>query len=256
MSDHFYLTLPLDSSAAYYPNNTIARYVTKLPERIHLGGDYEVGLSEIVYPHSWYNVDNKDKRYWIGAFSFATNKFPFPTMYVKSGFYQNGDAFASSLTHQATRALADIPDIAVKFTFVKHADRIRMQIQNSLDTAVILSSELLEFLGFRRKLIAQRDMDRTGSVAFDVNRGLNLMYVYCDIAADSTIGDIRVPLLRVCNVSGERDRVVHVTYVRPHYVPVGRRDFDTVEIAINNELGEPMSFEFGESVVTLHFRRR
>ncbi len=67
-------------------------------------------------------------------------------------------------------------------------------------------------------------MDRTGSVAFDVNRGLNLMYVYCDIAADSRVGDIRAPLLRFCNASGERDRVVDVTYVRPQNVPVGRCD--------------------------------
>jgi hypothetical protein len=61
MSDHFYLTLPSDTSAAYYPNSTIAHYVTKLPERIHLDGDYKVGLSEIVCPHSWYNVDKKDE---------------------------------------------------------------------------------------------------------------------------------------------------------------------------------------------------
>ena len=48
MSDHFYLTLPSDASATYYPDNTIARYVVKLPERIRLDGNYEVGLSEIV----------------------------------------------------------------------------------------------------------------------------------------------------------------------------------------------------------------
>jgi hypothetical protein len=256
MSDHFYLTLPSDSSVAYYPENTIARYVTKLPERIRLDGDYEVGLSEIAYPHTWYNVDNEDERYWIGAFNIVTNEFLISKVSIKSGYYGDGDAFASSLTHQTTRAFADIPDISVKFTFVEHIDRIRMRIQNSNDTIVVLSSELLEFLGFRRKLMVTKDMDLNGSVAFDVNRGLNLMYVYCDIAADSTVGDIKAPLLRVCNVSGEHGRVVHVTYVRPHYVPVGRREFDTVEIAINNELGKPMPFEFGKSVVTLHFRRR
>ena len=61
MVDHFYLTLLSDSSGAFYPSNKIARYVTKLPERIRLEGDYEVGLSELVYPHTWYNVDNGDK---------------------------------------------------------------------------------------------------------------------------------------------------------------------------------------------------
>ena len=48
MSDHFYLTLPSDASATYYPHNTFASYVPKLPGRIRLDGYYEVGLSEIV----------------------------------------------------------------------------------------------------------------------------------------------------------------------------------------------------------------
>ena len=52
MNSHFYVTLPSDSSAGYYPNNTVARFVTKLPERIRIEGDYEMGLAEIIYPHS------------------------------------------------------------------------------------------------------------------------------------------------------------------------------------------------------------
>jgi hypothetical protein len=146
---------------------------------------------------------------------------------VKSGYYEDANAFASSLTHETTRALADLPNMSVKFTFVEHVGRIRMQAHNSERIALIISLNLLNFLGFRLKLLVTRDMDRNGVVPFDVNRGLSLMYVYCDIAADSTVGDIRAPLLRVCNVSGEHGRVVHVTYVRPHYVPVRRREFDT-----------------------------
>jgi hypothetical protein len=64
---HFYITLPSDSSANYYPDNTIAHFVTKLPERIRLEGEYEMGLAEIIYPHTWYNVDNEDKKYWAVA---------------------------------------------------------------------------------------------------------------------------------------------------------------------------------------------
>jgi hypothetical protein len=228
--------------------------VTTLPERIRLDGEYEVGLSEIVYPHTWYNVDNRHEIYWIGAYNLATAGLT--KTYLKSGYYCDGEAFVASLTHQATRLLADFPDISVKFSFVRHADRIRMQIRNSKEHIVVLSWELMEFLGFHEKVIAKKEVDLVGSNGFDVNRGLNLMYVYCDIASHSVVGDVRASLLRVCNVSGKHGRVVHVTYERPHYVPVGRREFDTVGITINNELGESMPFEFGILMVTLHFRRR
>ena len=236
----FYLTLPSSS--------------TRLPERIRLDGEYEVGLAEIAYPHTWYNVDNREEIYWIGAYNLATNGLI--KAFVKSGYYSDGEAFVASLTHQATRTFADIPDISLKLSFVKHADRIRMQVRNSKEHIVVLSWELMEFLGFREKLIAKKEADLVASNAFDVNRGLHLMYVHCDVASHGVVGDVRAPVLRVCNVSGTHGRVVHVTYERPHYVPVGRREFDTVGITINNEHGDPMPFEFGNLMVTLHFRRR
>ncbi len=162
MVDHFYLTLPSDSSCLYYPNNTTARYITKLPERIHLDGDYEVGLSELVYPRNWYNVDNKEGIYWIGALDIATNSLD--KMYMKSGYYRNGDEFASSLTHQATRTFADV---SAKFTFIEHVSRIRIQIQNSSKHKVVISRKLMEFLGFHEKWSAA---DLVGTDAFDPNR--------------------------------------------------------------------------------------
>ena len=39
-----------------HPNNTLAQYITNLPRRISLSGDWECGLTEIHYPHDWYNV--------------------------------------------------------------------------------------------------------------------------------------------------------------------------------------------------------
>ena len=248
MGDHFYLTLPSDVASS--------QYVVKLPEPIRLSDDYELGVSEIVYPHTWYNVNNDDELYWIAAYNVFTNKFLVPKMYVKSGFYKDGETFASSLTHQATRALADVPVVDVKFTFVKHLDRIRMQMRNSIDTTVIMSADLLEFMGFARMMIARKEVDRVGQRPFDVNRGLNLMYVYCDVASHAVVGDTKAPLLRVINPIGKHGEVVRITYDRPHYVPVGRLEFDSVAISINNELGEPLAVRSGQFVTTLHFRRR
>ena len=241
MSDHFYLTLP-------------ARAVSILPEQIRLDGEYEVGLSDIFYPHTWYNVDNRKKIYWVGVYNLATNELV--KAFIKSGYYSDGATFVSSLTHRTTRAFADWPDISVKFSFLKQTDRIRIQARNSDENIVVLSWELMEFMGFREKIIAKKETDLIGYTAFDVNRGLNFMYVYCDVASDSVVGDTRASLLRVCNVSGKHGQVVHIAYERPHYVPVGRREFGTVGISINNEAGDPMPFEFGISMVTLHFRRR
>ncbi len=81
------------------------------------------------------------------------------------------------------------------------------------------------------------------------------MYLYCDIATFTSVGDIKAPLLAIVPTTGRFGQTVREVYTDPHYVPVQRKDFDTIEIAINNEEGKPMPFEFGKSVVKLHFKR-
>ena len=39
-----------------YPNNTLAQYITNLPRRISVSGDWECGITEIHYPHDWYEI--------------------------------------------------------------------------------------------------------------------------------------------------------------------------------------------------------
>src|SRR5204863_8003100 len=59
--NQFYLTLPSNSSMDYYPNNTVANYVTHLPSSIHLTGDgdeWEIALVEAHYPCSFLSVCN------------------------------------------------------------------------------------------------------------------------------------------------------------------------------------------------------
>ena len=41
----------------------------------------------------------------------------------------------------------------------------------------------------------------------------------------------------------------------PQYVPVRTKSFESVEILLRNDAGEPVPFERGKVVVTLHFRQ-
>jgi len=243
MNGHFYITLPSDSSAAYYPNNTVARFVTRLPERIRLEGDYEMALAEIIYPHTWYNVDNADEKYWITAVTKECSNV------LRSGYYEDGTAIASALNASDS--------LGIKFSFNEATGRFSFTAQ-SLN--FVMSDGLQRYMGFDLGNVGDASpaslVRKESKQSFDANRGLNLMYVYCDVAAHTVVGDTKTPLLRVCNVTGRHGEIVRHTYVQPHYVPVGRREFDSIEIAINNELGKPMPFEYGKSVVTLHFRRR
>ena len=63
MTSDFYLTLPSNASMKMFPDNTLAHYITDLPRRIDLTGEWECGLAEIQYPHTWYNIGKYDT--WV-----------------------------------------------------------------------------------------------------------------------------------------------------------------------------------------------
>ena len=46
----------------YYPENTVTKYKTHLAQPISLDGEWEVGLFEIEYHRTWYNVEEKDSK--------------------------------------------------------------------------------------------------------------------------------------------------------------------------------------------------
>ena len=71
----------------------------------------------------------------------------------------------------------------------------------------------------------------------DPYRGFNSLYVYCDAPEAIPVGDIKGPLLRVVDAAGNFGDLIHRLYTTPQYVPVSRKEFNTVEIDIMDDTG-------------------
>ena len=54
----FHLTLPSGSSKEYFPDNATSAYITKLPQRFDLGGDWrwQMCLTELIVPKNCLNI--------------------------------------------------------------------------------------------------------------------------------------------------------------------------------------------------------
>jgi hypothetical protein len=250
---HFHVTLPSDNSLDTYPSNTASRFTVKLPDRIELNGDYEVGLAELMYPHTWFNFDNSDGRFhvFIRVSDKQMKKFVF-----RSGYYPDASELVVDLNQQISKALTEIDryNPVVRFSF--NPSSLKMSLLNNSRNLLFFSSTILEYLGFTKLGRVNLKVPTMADEIFDIHRGRNLMYVYCDVAAHSPVGDIETPLLRVCNTSGNDGEMVRTIFTHPHYVPVSRTDFQTIEINISDEIGRPIPFMHGKSLVTLHFRQR
>jgi hypothetical protein len=255
---HFYLTLPSDSSSKYYPENTAASFKTKLSDRIDLDGQYEVGLAQFIYPHSWYNFNNSDKGLYI-TFHPDDEEEGEISLVFRSGQFPDEKTFVHVLNDWISTAEI----YGCTFSWDQWDRRIRVLISNK-NGSIYMSRGLANLLGFEDVGPYKTHMTSSGLIpqyyeatyTFDLRVGLRMIYVYSDIVSHTLVGDTKVPILRVCATEGRYGEMVAVTFTEPHYVPLARNELDTIDILINNELGKPVPFEYGKSVVTLHFRRR
>ena len=84
------------------------------------------------------------------------------------------------------------------------------------------------------------------------------LLVYTDICETWVTGDVSTRLLR--NVALNLDQysygsIFSKTFSSPVYVPVLCQAFETIEIDIRDQYGKPVPFDFGTSILTLHFKR-
>ena len=131
-SDDFYLVLPSNSSMSMYPNNTLAQYVTNLPRRISLSGEWECGLTEIHYPHDWYNVR--------GARLTVEHDGKMDTdAYFTDGYYGSAKMLVRALNDGAKGG-------RVKFSYEPVTQKVSVHMKG--DTTFALYGDLPDILGF------------------------------------------------------------------------------------------------------------
>lgn len=243
----FYVTLPSDSSRNYFPENKISHFITRLPAPVELKGEWEVGLVEFIYPHTWYNVNQNNNLF---GFDLNDQKSPFGRR-IPPGFYESVDDILKAMSIEEIKN-------KISFTYDPHTKKVCINVKDK--TKLILHEGIAQMLGFEPGEIASPDINIEQTIfstyVADPCAHYRVLLVYSDIVEPQIIGDVLAPLLRIVNVRGKDGEMICETFDRPHYLPVSRKSFDSLEIVIRNHLGELTPFERGRSYVKLHFRQK
>lgn len=239
-----YVTLPSSSSLKHFPNNTVTHYVTKLAKPLEFQGLWEVALVEITYPHTWSNVRAGENTLWVGK--NGGEMFP---VIVPPGRYVTRKHLIQTVAEEVFKKSKQ--NIWVDFS---------TEAQNSIISVksgalMRLKGKLAWQLGFTRDTDITTDVSSPNLINPDA--GFETLYVYSDIVEMQLVGDVQAPLLRTVNITEEeRALTVCKSFSNPHYLPVTRSHLDTIEIDIRDDAGKKVPFEFGKSIVKLHFRQR
>ena len=257
----FYLTLPSNSSLGFFPNNNASHFITKLPQPQELNGEYEVGLAEIQFTNSYQNIT--EKKVWF-EYEFHDpsrndSRATFPPkkrVFVPDGLYDSNRSFINILNKLSTSGLKSfVSDKRPPIKFGYNHQSRRASIHKFQDRSHLWLSEALSAI-----LGCSRNLSHSGSLecahAMDLDQNVKSLFVYTDLVQPRPVGDVVVPLLRSLPPVDKGKDTVYYLFEKPHYIPLARFQFDTVEILLTSDQGEKISFDNGHCIVTLHFRRR
>ena len=258
---NLYITLSSNADNKYYPNNTLANFYNRLslPLDLHDGG-WEVGLAEIQYPYNWHNVHKNEVKLRIekkpAGDSLESSAWKTENVVLPAGQYKSPEFFTETLNTLIKTEGSANSKTAVQFSYSKATKKAWMK--KNMNTWVIMSPKLERMLGFTGYDPA-RERFKTfyrGMEDVDLEDGIHHFFVYANCVDHRPVGQDMLPLLRVLPVSGSQGSMNEMrTFRNIQYVPTRRQVYEALEIDIRSVTGEPIPFQRGHLLVTLHFRR-
>ena len=217
-----------------------------LPQIITLEGEWEVALTEIHYPHSWNNVQgNFLNRFFLHN---QEQREVWEVIIIPPGHYSSIDDLITTINEAVSKKDRFKDD--VKFSYDSLNRKVTIGLQNNAEIAL---ENIGHILGFQSTSQVNSKISR-GEREADLEHGFHDLYIYCDIAQAQYVADVLIPLLRIVPVEGVNGQRVNKSFLRPQYIPVDRKAFETIEVNIRRDTEESVPFESGKVLLTLHFR--
>ena len=215
----FRIALPSNASLEYFPKNTASNYTVKPAIPLSLS-NYEVALSEIIFPNSWQNVRK------------GYNTVTISRLRKKKG---DEDAVKAKLTippgyYTSIEKLIEVinKEKLNKFQFVTIT-------YNDINKSVTVSTEkqydiqfgddIARLLGFNPGEIIGGDrienVHTKGHFNATTSGGFNAIYIYTDIVVDQFVGGQTAPLLRIVDVNQQQnDDYTSRTFKKEYFIPL------------------------------------
>lgn len=261
----FDIVLPSKSSSVDFPENRPGNFRTKLHHTITLDGEYEVALTNIMYPVSYHNLP--ENRAFLNI-EFLGQKYKVTCAH---GYYAKADALVADVNRKlkmySTANGVEGLDDAVTFSYDDVQGCVKMEIAHQKEpTKVIFKDPSLlgNLLGFQIGFeYCGGILDLKDSYGLplpcerfighpDLNT-IKTIYVYSDIIQYSLIGQHYTPLLAHFMSHGDFGVVQERVFLDKYLKNVILKDLNTIHIGLYDNSGNELKFMNGEVVVTLRF---
>ena len=147
--------------------------------------------------------------------------------------------------------------VGFKFSFNPRVNRIILQaLDLNAGYTLHFINGLNDVLGFSKTLYHDKIENQQAEMEIDLLRGINSIFIYCDLCEPIRVGDTIAPLLRNIAFNSTRyGEMINVRYTNPIYIPVCKSFIDTIRIDMRDASGKSIPFVEGLTTCLLHFKR-
>lgn len=248
--NNFYITIPSNVLRPDQVENKTSNYTSYLPQGIELSGKWVVGLTEIIYPNSWYSLDDEEC------------KLKYIDDNGKEFFFNIQNELVLNIRIFCNHLNSIFNDIHMKPRFLYNSTMNKINITIPHKTSLILNLNLAKKLGFNKNNFSniisttKKPLTFMSENMIDLNADKHFIYIYCNIIKSSIVGNNYSQILRVINTDiSIKNTYAHTTFTNPIYIPVILKRLTSINIQLFNDQAKPMQFRSGKSLVVLHFKQ-
>lgn len=253
------VVLSSNASLANYPDNTLTEFTVQLPSTLDLSkSPFEVGLSEIQFFKSWYNV----KTTWLKIKRDNTEY----RIIIPEGYYKSQE----QLTKKINSSIKDLPtqeDFTKDIKFEVNQINKKVIIKRAMYASYSLhfDEQLADILGLEQPTLSQlatqnESTDFNGYAVYTASHANRLItihniYIYTDILQPNIVSDVEAPLLRAVAVESGHWKFQCSSYNKIQYLPLAQKQIRKISVYLRDDQGNPIPFTSGRTALTLDFRR-
>jgi hypothetical protein len=266
-------------------SNRVAKFKTILAEKLTLTDDWEVGLAEVSFTYSWYNIYENHS---IGVID-SSSRIQLGTDPIFKGYFNSVEELVKEINNKLENSFYGQYHSLPQLSYNKYLNRVVIKtgitqegpkkrrlfpicdesLQVLLGIREITNFPLANNLEtpemptcFANRYVGQVKIEPPNIITCKypvlLNSEFTSVYVYTNIIEPVLIGDTFAKLLRQCEIPNHSefgDQCV-VKYDNLYYFSLCAQEFESIEIELRLDTGDLVPFDFGRSAITLHFRKK
>ena len=267
-----FLYLPSNVASQRYVSNNPSHFKIPLAEPLnfHDPHNWEVSLSELYFPSSYYNISQDDNsnltiQYHIKGVVHKKNITIPQGHYDPASYVKEVNKEIIKIKHKFTATSEPKVLFKGRLKYNPNSRKITFVLNNHLEAMTFYGDDFRNMLGLEKAsdpgdLTIKFEKDELCSTReyyyeFPKSCSFNYkgahMYVYSSLVKDSIVGNVFAPIVRVVGLEGKpKSETIHREFTVPHYLPLRSSSFNEVL------LGNSMKFNQGNSVAVFHFKKK